>query len=172
VSSRTRVTLRPVEAARRREAKLNPSALPSRGAARPRREFRGATQCWQPVEMAYTEALPVTTEAGGESPLRAEPIRVTMDRRPNQPVLFANYVEATYSGSVFVLSLGQVILPPIRTEEDRKRIAELTEITATEVVQVAIPIREFVEAVGNISTLFERLRSQGIDLPRPTEATP
>jgi hypothetical protein len=102
----------------------------------------------------------------GDAPPDSEPKTVHVQARfpawPDAETRFANHLGATFDGSNFYLTVGQVPMPAITQADKLIDLLESGPIPGRILGQFAIPVDKWIEAIDKFHEVVQRLRREGI----------
>lgn len=88
-------------------------------------------------------------------------VRYRMPDDPDMDMVFANVIQTTYGGDVFMMTFGQLKPKSAASPEEVARVTS-QEFEVRVVAQLAIPINAFIGQVHAINALLERLEKRGV----------
>jgi hypothetical protein len=102
--------------------------------------------------MSDTEAANAAPE---QTSMQRVAVPITIEGWASAPVLYANQLQATYSGSDFIVTFAQALMPPVENP------AQLESINAPVLARVVVPAAKFTEFVAEVVKLLDHLKENG-----------
>ena len=88
-------------------------------------------------------------------------VKIRLPVRAESEARFANHLMATFMGPEVVLTLAQVLQPPITEPDELRQFFAEGYIEAKVLERVIVPTAKFLEFLDTVSKVVTRLRSEG-----------